>query len=267
MNSVRRPGPESTLGDVKERLIEAAMADLLANGVGIGLEEVTLSSAIAATGASRATAYRSLSHADLDPQAYLREEVISRVLLRDTREENREKVARAVTAEIERRTADLESNDAARRTAAFRSIIRVGAAESYTSVANSCERSILIAAYGATNSRGDDAIESRLAELRKGEADVATLFSDIYHQLASLFQYRLRPQYDMADFATAVAAFVEGLAMRSRVSSHLVDIYRPTGVDGGEEPWTLFAIGVEGMFTVFFEPNDPANPFVDLTRY
>ncbi len=260
----RRPGPDSTLAEARERLIEAATDALLARGVEIGIDHIKLSDAIETTGISRATAYRSLTDGDTEPQATLRHEVLSRLLARHTREESHGAVMRAVVDEFEANRANIESDRIEDRTAAFRSLIRVGAAASYHAVAGSRERAILIAAYGAFRSRDPRGPAWQEAHLRAGEAEIARLFSDMYSQFSEVFGFRLREGLTMSQFATAGAALVEGMAMREGISVELDDIDRRSGSNGALEPWTLFGVAFGGLYRAFFEPVDADNPFADL---
>jgi hypothetical protein len=262
--SARRPGPESTLDEVHDALVEAAVAMLSETGVEIGLTHLKLSSVIAATGVSRSTAYRSLADESLPPQSVLHRDVMSRLLSRDAREANRPPVTAATLAEIEHQRENLASTDIADRTYAVRSIIRVGAGAGFEVVSNSVERSMLTAAYGAL--RSSAASDWRIDELRRGERRISEQFGDLYSQLAARFGYRLRPEFTSLQFATAAAAMVEGMSMRYGLSDQLGPIMRPTGREGGLEEWSLYATVFEAVFVAFFEPIDE-EPFADLLRY
>lgn len=246
------------------QLVDAAVEKLREDGVDIGLGKLRLADIIAATGVSRSTAYRSLADDSLAPQAVLHREVLTQILSRNTRERNRVLVSDAVMAELERQEDNLGSDDVAVRTNAVRALMRVGSAVSYAEVANSTERSILTASYGALRSSGVS--DWRHDELVKGEQTLATLFGELYTNLSATLGYRLKPGMSLLHFSTAIASLVEGIAMRHGVSEHLDSVERPTGPNGEIEEWTLFAIAFEGIYTMFFEPIDD-EPFSDLSRY
>jgi hypothetical protein len=263
----RRPGPESTLAQVREDLIEAALVQLLDSGVVIGLTPITLSAAIEATNSARATAYRSLADPARSPQDKLRLEALLRLLARRSRDENHERVSNAVGHLFEQQRALYHSADIADRTRLLRAMIRVGAGTSYRSVAASTERAILIAAYGASKSQGTHVDPAQLEQLTRGEQTVSEHFGDLYQAFADLFGYRLKPPFTIDQFATVVASLVEGMAMRSHVSEVLQPLYLATDEDGATEDWELFGIAFEGLFTTFWEPVSTSDPFADLLRY
>lgn len=263
----RRPGPESKLDDTREQLVEAAAASLLTRGVEIGLGQITLSAAIEATGISRASAYRSLADDDLDPQEFLRREVIVRVLNRDSRGATHRAIADAVAEVLEAEATALESADVGERTRAVRSLIRAGGAASYHAVAASTERAILIAAYGALSSQAEHAPQWQKSALADGEREIARLFSELYSGLSLLVGYELRSEYTLSQFATAAAGLVEGISMRAGVSNDTDGLVRPTGRGGAPEEWTLFAVAFEGLYCQFFRPASPDEPFADLVNH
>jgi len=122
--SVRRPGPESTLGEVRGELIEAGLEHLRARGVDVSLGEITLSDAIAAAGVTRSTPYRSLADDELAPQSVLHRELLNQLLTRHTRGDGKSRIEHAVAAETQRKAADLSSDDVAPRTRVLRGSLR-----------------------------------------------------------------------------------------------------------------------------------------------
>lgn len=263
--SANKPGPESTLGAVRQRLVAAATADLADRGIDIGLGHITLADAIQVSGVTRSTAYRSLADDTLSPQDVLRRDVLTDMLSRHARDSNLVQVQAAVGAELERQAENLASSDLATRTAAFRQLIRIGTTASYREVAESSERSILAVAYGSLQSSGAD--DWRLEALTHGEAQAAVLFADLYSEFAGMVHHKLRDGYTMEHFATAGASTLEGLALRHGISDHLDNIERPTTGNGDPETWTLYGIIFESLFTTFFEPVDPDDPVVDMIQH
>lgn len=249
---VKRPGPESTLDDVRDQLVAEAVTALERLGVDVGLDHIKLADVIDSAGVGRSTAYRSLADDHLAPQEVLHRDLLAQILRRHHRRTNLAIVTEATMAELERQRAHLESDDAERTASAMQALIRVGGAASYREVVSSTERTILISSYGAL--RSSPVRDWRHDELAEGEQVLATLFGEIYAGLSALAGYRLRSGFTMEQFSTAIAALLEGLAMREGFSEHLDRIDRATGPDGELEEWTLFAIGFEGIYGVFFEP-------------
>ena len=248
----KRPGPESTLADVRDQLVAEAVEQIERFGVDIGLDHIKLADVIEATGVGRSSAYRSLADDTLAPQEVLHRELFAQILGRHHRQTNLSIVTAATMDELARQQPNLDSGDPERRAAAIRGLIRVGSAASYHEVVASIERAILISSYGAL--RSSPGQDWRHDALRRGEQVLATLFGELYAGLSEIVGYRLRDGLSMEQFSTAIAALLEGLAMRDGFSEHLVGIDRPTGPDGEIESWTLFAIGFEGIYGVFFEP-------------
>lgn len=265
METSRRPGPDSTLVEVREQLIDAATDSLLSVGIEVGLEQVKLSNVIVRAGVTRATAYRSLADDRLSPQDKLRQEVLTRLLARDSRQENRDLVNDAAAGVLAERGDDLASDDIAVRTDVLRSLIRAGTKASHDGITASVERGILMASYGALMSQGSNGTRWQLEKLRIGEQALLATFSEIYKGLIAVFQIQLRPGLTLAHFSTIVAALAEGLGMRGIVNDHVEGIDLPVGPGGATESWTLQGLGLTALVKGFFEPADPKNPMVDLS--
>lgn len=261
----KRPGPESTRDDVRAQLIDAGVAMLAESGVSIGLDHLRLQTLIDAVGVTRATAYRSLADDHLDPQDKLRFEVLSRLLERESGPENTALVSDAISAVLDTYADHLNSDDLATRSWVLRELIRKGSEASFGAVSSSRERAILFAAYGSITSQQEDAPQWQIDQLQKGETFLVEIFSAIYEAMSELFQMRLRPHLTTTQLATAIAAAVEGTALRSKVNDALSNIMLPTGPAGEMVPWSLHGLTVEALVVRFYEPIDAEDPYVDLT--
>lgn len=264
---MRKPGPESTLEDVRALLIQTGVDDLLAAGLGTGVERLKLADVIEAAGVSRATAYRSLFDEALNPQETMRRDVLKYVVGGTTRHERLASTSAAATAEFIRQADALASSNVEVRTHAMRSILRVAANCNFFEVAASRERAILTAMSGALRSIPADRLPEERDALRSGEESISHQFIEMYAAFSELFGYRLQSHYEPQHFATAMASVVDGTVMRDGYSDFLADIKRPTGPDGAEESWTLFATLFEATYLAFWEPKDAVNPFCDLRNY
>jgi len=263
-NQIRRPGPESTLSDVREKLVEAAALTLAESGVHIGLGAIKLSEVIERAGVTRATAYRSLTDDGLSPQEFLRSEVMRRLLSRDTRMDSRALVDSVMAEVFKERSGALESDDINVRTDLLREVIRVGTTVSHFSLAKSKEGAILVSAYGAISSQDPSDRIWEVEELRRGEKRINSVFVGMSEELMHLFKARLRPGYNIEHFSAALTSVAEGLAMRSAVSDHVDELHLPTGPGASLQSWTLQGTVCVAMVRHFYEPVDPDNPFVDL---
>ena len=92
------------------------------------------------------------------------------------------------------------------------------------------------------------------AALAESYDSASTFWNDTLGALATSFDLRLRPQYQLAQFVMAVTAYSEGCSLRQRTTDHVEVMLRPTGPDGEDQEWTLFAVGLEGLVHQFLEP-------------
>lgn len=264
--SARRPGPDSTLDDVRAKLIEAGAKLLRERGAELGLSSITLSDAIAEADVSRSTSYRSLAHDDLAPQAVLHQEILTQLLVRYSRSTTRLAIERAITDELQHAAQPLATGTTAERTALMRSIIRIGANTSYQNVIESSERALLTAVYGSLRSSSAPP-DWRHKALVEGERNLNAMFSELYGTMSDMFEYQVRAPFTMEQIATIGASLIEGMAMRHGFNDEIVMIDRPTGPGGKNEEWSLFAVSFEALFIGMCQPINPTTPFADLTRY
>lgn len=253
----RRPGPDSTLGDVRNALIEEGVAMLSEVGVDLGLDRIKLADVIASAGVGRSSAYRSLADPELSPQQVLHREIMGQILRSSTRQQNRTVVAAATSSELERQADNLASDDPKRRRYAVQSVIRVGAHASFTEITRSKSRIILTTAYGAFTS--SDSADWQREGLAASERLITENFSDMYITLSELAGYRLRDGMSVDRFAVIAAALVEGLAMRHAVSDQLGPVMRPTGLNGELEEWSAYGMAFQAIYDMWFEPIEPAD--------
>jgi AcrR family transcriptional regulator len=262
----RRPGPDSTLDDVRARLVDAGAKLLRERGAELGLANITLSDTIAEAGVSRSTSYRSLAHQDLAPQAVLHQEILTQLLTRNSRNTNAEAIQAAIVNELKRHDLALRGGSCQDRTNALRSIIRVGANTSFAHVVESTERSLLTAVCGSLRSSPAPP-DWRHVALREGEHNITELFSNLYGRLAEVFDYGMRAPFTMNQLSAAGASLVEGISMRHGFNQHVAMIDRPTGPGDTIEEWSLFAVSFESLFRGMCQPRNTESPFANLDRY
>jgi hypothetical protein len=78
-------------------------------------------------------------------------------------------------------------------------------------------------------------------------------------QVFDVLGLRLRPGLSLRSFSIAVVALAEGCNIWARMDPvHTKEIMRPTGPGGTDQPWSLFAMGVEAMLWQFTEWADGA---------
>lgn len=261
----KKPGPDSTLADVRMQILDAALTLLAARGVDISFEDISLGQAIEAAGVTRSTAYRSLADESLSPQAVLHRELQRIVMQRHRQPQSMQEVQTAIAEVLQCHGAALEHGDVAARTYVMRSIIRIGGNVSYANVAESTERAILTSLYGAL--RSSDECDWRAAVATDGELLLNEMFTNLYKGLAELFHYQPKPGFCFEQMAAAGSGLIEGIAMRHNLNPHAGVTHLPTGQAGEAEEWSLFSITFEKLVIGMLEPKDQLNPYADLLRY
>jgi len=97
-----------------------------------------------------------------------------------------------------------------------------------------------------------------------GYEGATQLWEDAYAALAATLGMRPRSPLTVRQFTVAVGALAEGCSLRQRLDPNMDGIRRPTGPDGEDQEWSVFAIGLEALQRLFFEPDpDWTPPSVD----
>jgi AcrR family transcriptional regulator len=248
--------PKYPIEEVRNRLHEAARESLRQHGITSGLDAITLDACIAEAEVPRGSAYR-LFHVDgLSPQDAFRREVALTLL--------RELPARlgldATQHDYERLYEDAREQlaiaDDAERARLARDMIRVSANENFRRLDGNSNWLIYSALRTAAVSRFDDP-ELREAVL-EGEEFFVRRYAGMYKMIADSVGLRIREPYTYQEFAICAYALDEGIAGRISSSFRRYDIFRPTGPNGEDEPWSLFAIAFEALVLQFFEFDVPA---------
>lgn len=99
----------------------------------------------------------------------------------------------------------------------------------------------------------DDQLRSGL---RGSDTDLLDAFANLYDALLERYGREWVPPFNATLLSVSLSALVEGLAIRARFEPGVVpnDLMRPTGPDGAEEPWHLFACGAEALIEAFSRP-------------
>jgi hypothetical protein len=102
--------------------------------------------------------------------------------------------------------------------------------------------------------------------LQEGFEVVVEFWETLLGRVMQVLGLRLRPPWTIRQFTMAVTAFSEGCSLRQRIDGGVEGIVRPTGPNGRDQEWTLFAAGLEALVHQFYEPNPdhvsmPAAPF------
>ncbi len=104
----------------------------------------------------------------------------------------------------------------------------------------------------ATTSR-DQQVKVRTAQ-SKGYEVVTKFWSDQFAILVDVLGLQFRRPFTMQEFVLAVVAYSEGCSLRQQTTELTDIVVRPTGPNGRDQEWTLFAVGLEGLVHQFLEP-------------
>ncbi len=146
------------------------------------------------------------------------------------------------------------------RAHALREVCRVGGEASGDAIANSANWSLWINVLAmATATNLPDERRRIQVALMEGYETVSRFWEEIYAGLVELFGLRIREPWTMQQFVMTVTALNEGYSLRQHLSGRIERVVRPTGPNGEDQQWTLFAVGLEALVHQFFEPDPDFN--------
>ena len=147
------------------------------------------------------------------------------------------------------------------RARAVQEVCRIGGAASSTAIAGSTSWSLWISVIAmATATTTPDQQRRIKAALKDGYASVSRFWSEAFTDFMELLGLQIRQPWTMAQFTMAVVAYSEGCSLRQRTSDHIEMMIRPTGPNGEDQEWTLFAVGLEALVNQFLEPDPNFTP-------
>jgi hypothetical protein len=153
---------------------------------------------------------------------------------------------------------DLSTPDS--REHSLRQVCRIGGGFEILRLLESPNWSLWIAVWSLATAdaspgdQPDDRYQQRIrAALLEGYSGFTKLWEDAYRALAAYLGMRIRQPLTFRQLSVAVGALAEGCSLRQRVDEQMEGILRPTGPQGEDEEWTLFAIGLEALLQTFLE--------------
>jgi hypothetical protein len=96
--------------------------------------------------------------------------------------------------------------------------------------------------------------------IQAASAAVTRFWSENFTALAHLLGLRLLTPWSIDQFSMAAIAYAEGCAFRQLSSDHVECMIRPTGPNGEDQEWSLYAVGMEALVNQFFEPDPEFAP-------
>ena len=147
------------------------------------------------------------------------------------------------------------------RARALREVCRAEGNASSAAIDRSANWSLWINVVSMSTSNLDPGAQARIKEaLEMGYQAVTRFWSENFSVLAALLGLRLLPEWSIEQFAMAAIAFAEGCAIRELAGDHIGVMVRPTGPDGGDQEWSLYAVGMEALVHQFFEADPEFTP-------
>lgn len=141
------------------------------------------------------------------------------------------------------------------RQQALRDLCRVGGALNAQAVRESKNWPLMIGVWALTaTGRPTDRHKEIEAALLSAFDGFTSRIEAIYGGMMTFLGLRLREQFTIRDFVIAEDSLSEGYGLRDRLDDKVRRvIVRPTGPNGSDQEWTIFAIALEGLVNHFFE--------------
>jgi hypothetical protein len=182
------------------------------------------------------------------------------VLVAIAHDESRPETANGVEA-IAAAVGQLDFSTPESRVVALREICRIGGSAHSADLAESTNFPLWISVIAMATTTSDPGQEKRMRRaLASGYEAVHGFWSETLGALFPVFGLRLREPYTMGQFVRAVTAYSEGCSLNQRTQGGVEWVVRPTGPDGADQEWSLFAVGFEGLVHQFLEPVPDAGP-------
>ncbi len=249
--------PKQSREELRTLMLEMGRLILIEDGFGVGVDTLTFKKVFeridAETGLklSNASVIRRVWENQADYQA----DVLATIAVEDALGEFDETVL-ALGPLLD--SLDLSTREA--RLRALQEVCRVGGSASSFMLLESPNWSMWIAVWSmaTANNVGSQRTEYQRrirAALLEGYEGFTTLWESAYAGLATLVGMRVRTPLTLRQLSVAVGALAEGCSLRQHVDPDLGVILRPTGPNGEDQEWTLFAIGLEALLMQFLEPD------------
>lgn len=249
--------------ETRQRLVDAGIAALQERGLTVGLDSVSLETAYIDADVPRSSAYAAWAEAGeatQTPQEAFRRAVLFEAIRHPVDDD-----------EIHETTQEMAEVDISglhgtpeQRAATRQELIRIAGAANARTVQNSWRWWITSAVHSSLASLPEgERDEELLSELARIETEFEEdSLRSIHQPYMELFNYRPRFTVDGGDsmraYTMLASALGEGLARRYLFPTSPHD---PMAVrlDGDDNPWTLFALGLDALISFFFEETPPGD--------
>jgi hypothetical protein len=142
------------------------------------------------------------------------------------------------------------------RARALREVCRVEGNASSAAIDQSTNWALWLSVVAMANGSAQSDVRARIkSALADGYVSVTKFWSDNFIVLSGLLGVRIRRPWTMDHFSTAAIAYAEGCALRQLVTDRAEITIRPTGPNGEDQEWSLYAVGLEALAHQFLEPD------------
>ena len=254
--------PKQSRDELRALMLEMGRLIVIEDGIGFGIETLSFKRVFeridAETGVKLSNA--SIIRRVWDNQADYQADVLATIAGQDALGEFDETI-RALAPLLD--SLDLSTPEA--RSRSLREVCRVGGSANSFMLLESPNWSMWIAVWAMATADNVASQQTKYqqrirAALLEGYEGFTTLWEGGYAALAALMGMRVQAPLTLRQLSVAVGALAEGCSLRQHVDPHLGMILRPTGPNGEDQEWTLFAIGLEGLLMHFLEPDPNWSP-------
>jgi len=182
------------------------------------------------------------------------------VLVAVTRDQARPEAAATMEA-MAAALSILDLSTAESRSDAVREVFRAGGNVNSSEIGESAVWPLWISVVAMSASAASPVERRRLSSsLSEGFDSVSRSWSDNFAVLMEVLGLRIRPNLTLEQFVSLVVALAQGCSLRTRTTDHNEMIVRPTGPNGEDQDWSLFALGLEALLHQFMEPDPGFSP-------
>jgi hypothetical protein len=141
------------------------------------------------------------------------------------------------------------------REQALRDLCRLGGALNAQAVRESKNWPLVIGVWAlAATGESTESHKGIESALISGFDGFSARIEAIYGAMVPFLGLRLREQFTLRDFVIAEDSLSQGYGLRDRLDDKVRKvIVRPTGPNGEDQEWTIFAVALQGLVRQFFE--------------
>ena len=244
-----QPGP-------RERIIQTALAEISAHGLTVGLDHISLEKVIAASGVSRATAYRIWP----SKQQFLTDVIVAAVHSTALEVDSEAEISRIF--DLLREHPDYATDPAVRRHIVVEGL-RISIEADLRRIIASPQWATFLALSATNQGLPEGVLRTEVtAALALTDQRFTAHRASVYARLPRLLGYRLTPPLDGADgialLAQAAGAMMTGFVVKIDSQPNLLsDTFTLAAYGARELLWTVPSFALTGLVLSYLEP-DPA---------